>query len=547
MPGPVQKFFVKKKHELKVVLMYIAQNSFKHFFCPPLILEKFTNMHGSRLIFLPLLLALCLLIVMPAAANVSNTIPLDSWVYPALEKLEGLGLVDSVMQGARPFTRLEAVRQVREAKDKINAVSPPLVAYELLDRLESFLDDELSNSAEGGSYFKPLREWRLDYVLQNGEDSETEGTNARQFALNYNNYGIDYQEHHNGQLLVESEARLAEYLLLSARPLIEFQEGGAGASFHLLQAKAALGLGPFEISAGRQSLWWGQGRHGSLVLTNNAKPLDMLRITNPSPVLLPWVFKYLGLFRFDVFWSELENDRVVAEPYLGGLRLQFKPLSWLEIGAARTVIFGGEDRPSVSWDEFVTILGGKNLEGGEDTSNSVAAIDARLRLPFLWGAELYGEYGGEDEAGHFFSKTAWLAGLYLPYLEPSGRLSLRLEYADLSNKVWYRHGTYRSGYTYEGTLLGHHAGGAARDASAELQLLLPKGLTLSLGADYEQRGIGQAVEEKHLQGLLKAELELKNNLQLSMRYGLDKIDNFEYVADRQSTSHMASVGLRGSW
>lgn len=35
-----------------------------------------------------------------ASAVVSNTIPLDSGVYPGLEKLEGFGLVFSVMTGA---------------------------------------------------------------------------------------------------------------------------------------------------------------------------------------------------------------------------------------------------------------------------------------------------------------------------------------------------------------------------------------------------------------------------------------------------------------
>ena len=71
-----------------------------------------------------------------------------------------------------------------------------------------------------------------------------------------------------------------------------------------------LGLGSLEFSIGRQSLWWGQGRHGSLVLTNNAEPLDMIRLTNPNPILLPWVFKYLGPFRFDLFLTELEESRV---------------------------------------------------------------------------------------------------------------------------------------------------------------------------------------------------------------------------------------------
>ncbi len=502
--------------------------------------------------FLLLLTGFVFLLSAPASALVSNTIPLESWVYPALEKLEGLGLIDSAMAGTRPFTRLEALRQVQEAQNNIAVVKAPAVAPEIIDRLLSFLDDELQDGAGGNSYFKPLRELRLDYLYKDGQKSGIPATNARQFALNTNNNGVDYSEQHNAQLIFESEARLGKSLLLSVRPLLEFQQDGASGSAHLLHGKAALALGPFEVSVGRQSLWWGQGRHGSLILTNNAKPLDMVRITNPSPLLLPWIFKYLGPFRFDVFWSELDEDRVVPEPYFAGLRFNAKPLPWFEIGASRTVMFGGEGQPSIGADEFLTILGGKNLEGGEDTSNSIAALDARLRLPFLWGAEIYGEYGGEDEAGQFFSKQAWIAGLYLPRIEPSGRLSLRLEYADFSKTYnnfspWYRHSLYNSGYTYEGQLMGHHVGGGATDLSVELQMFLSNKLTVSLLADYEQRGFDQDIKEKHHQGVLKADWELDEKLTVSARYGMDKIDNFEFESGNDKTHHMASIGLHGRW
>lgn len=497
-----------------------------------------------------------------AMAVVSDTIPLDSWVYPALDKLAGMGLVDSALQGARPYTRLEGARQVSEAVAKSDSIDTSPAVQELLRRLENFFSDELGeNGTFETSYLKP-RELRLDYLFQEGEDSvfpsqrsagATDPLGARQFALNYNNYGIDYHEHHNGQLILQAEAKLGRYFLLSLRPLVEFQEGGDNAaSFNVLHAKAALGLGPFEVSVGRQSLWWGQGRHGSLVLTNNAKPLDMVRLTNPSPVLLPWIFKYLGPFRFDVFWSELENDRFVPEPYFAGLRLNFKPLPWFEIGGSRAVMFGGDGRPSIDWDEFFTILGGKNLEGGEDSSNSVAALDARLRLPFLWGAEIYGEYGGEDEAGHFLSKQAWLAGLYLPRIEPSGRLSLRLEYADLSEEknesaVWYRHGVYRSGYTYEGKILGHHAGGAARDAFAELQVVLPRDLLLTAGLDYEERGIDQPEREKHYQGSLGLDWNFSDHYAANMTVGYDRVKNAGFVEGDDHDWYLVSFGLRGNW
>lgn len=496
---------------------------------------------------------LTLAVPFPAvAAPVSPTVPLDSWIYPALDKLAGLGLVDSALQGSRPFTRLEAARQTQEARDRVDASLPPPVALEILRRLERELGDALPELAgSAGSYFRPLREVRLDYLYQEGAPATTRGTNARQFALNANNFGIDYDDGHNGQLILAGDARLGQTVLVSLRPLALLGEDDS--RLDLLEGKAALGLGPIEISVGRQPLWWGQGRHGALVLTNNAQPLDMVRITNPTPATLPWLLRHLGPIRFDLFWSELESDRAdVDEPYFAGLRLNLKPAPWFELGASRTVMFGG-DGIDVDFADFITILGGKNLEEGDDTSNSVAAVDARLRLPFLWGAELYGELGGEDEAGAWISKKAWLGGLYLPRLEPTGRLSLRLERADLTTMnddadVWYRHdGIYTSGYTYRRQILGHHIGGGARSLFGELELRLAGDVILTLGADYQERGLSLPVQEKHFQPFAGVEWALQNNLTLAAHYAFDRVRNAGYVSGAERDDHFVRVGVVGKF
>jgi len=49
----------------------------------------------------------------------SPYVPLDSWIYPALERLTALGYIDSGIAGMRPWTRLECARQVSEASDLI--------------------------------------------------------------------------------------------------------------------------------------------------------------------------------------------------------------------------------------------------------------------------------------------------------------------------------------------------------------------------------------------------------------------------------------------
>lgn len=504
-----------------------------------------------------LLLSLLCLATPVAAAPVSATVPLDSWIYPTLDKLAGLGLIESVLQGSRPYSRLEAARLTHEAQSNAAAGRSLAVTNELLQRLSFELRQEMEevtgNSA--GSYFKPLRQLRLDYLYQQGPAAVIVGggVSAQQHALNTNNFGISYNDGQNAQLSLESEARFGNALLVSLRPQLLMREGEEGdPQLRLLEGKVALGLGPIEISAGRQSLWWGQGRHGSLILTNNAKPRDMLRMTNPTPLRLPWIFSYLGPMRFDLFWSRLDDYVANSEtgrgnePYFAGLRLNFKPLPYLEIGAARTTIFGGDDI-DVSSSDFVTILGGRALDGGEDTSDQLAAFDARLKIPALAGAEFYGEFGGEDKKSNFVYQQAWIVGLYLPRLEPSGRLSLRLEYADLTENVWYRHSLFHSGYTWQNKLMAHHVGGNARDLFGELQLHLPAAVTVTAGIDAEERGTEQPVTEKHLQPHLALEWALHQGWLLGGSYAFDQVQNADYLSGAKRTDHFARIALSKSF
>src|SRR5260370_1425260 len=50
----------------------------------------------------------------------SPYVPLDSWIYPALDRLAGLGLIDSGFAGMRHWTRSECTRLLNEAGEKID-------------------------------------------------------------------------------------------------------------------------------------------------------------------------------------------------------------------------------------------------------------------------------------------------------------------------------------------------------------------------------------------------------------------------------------------
>jgi len=61
----------------------------------------------------------------------SPFVPLDSWIYPALDRLIALGVIPSSSQIVRPWTRLECARQLAEAHantDDIDDDNGPLLA-----------------------------------------------------------------------------------------------------------------------------------------------------------------------------------------------------------------------------------------------------------------------------------------------------------------------------------------------------------------------------------------------------------------------------------
>ena len=47
----------------------------------------------------------------------SPYVPLDSWIYPALERLTAVGLVSTALSSLKPWTRAECARLTEEAED----------------------------------------------------------------------------------------------------------------------------------------------------------------------------------------------------------------------------------------------------------------------------------------------------------------------------------------------------------------------------------------------------------------------------------------------
>ncbi len=247
-------------------------------------------------------------------------------------------------------------------------------------------------------------------------------------------------------------------------------------------------IGNWSVSASTMNRWWGPGWDGSLILSNNARPLPALvidRIYND-----PWETKWLswmGPWDFKVMFGQFEEDRVVPNAQFFGMRFNFRPLDTLEIGLSRSAQWCGDDRPC-DVDTFVDLLLGQDNRGsgGIDESNEpgnqLAGVDFRW-TPRIADSSFgfYGQLIGEDEAGGFPSRyigqfgVDWTSYLFdrwssLAFFEFAGTTCQFHESSKRYNCA-YNHTIYNTGYRYRGRSIAHGADNDAEIFSAGLLLV----------------------------------------------------------------------------
>ncbi len=250
----------------------------------------------------------------------------------------------------------------------------------------------------------------------------------------------------------------------------------------------AIALGNYTIAASTMDRWWGPGWDGSLILSNNARPIPSITIERnfTDPFQSKWL-SWIGPWDISVIFGRMERDRAVPNARFFGFRVNFKPIPSLEIGLSRTAQWCGDGRPC-DFDTFVDLLLGKDNRGDSGTTienepgNQLAGIDIRwalssLRLPIA----VYSQFIGEDEAGGFPSRYIGQVGIegtgsyrdkwsYRWYAEASATTCNFYESLEGFNCA-YNHGIYQTGYRYRGRAVGHGADNDSRIVSAGLMLV----------------------------------------------------------------------------
>jgi len=386
----------------------------------------------------------------------SPYVTLDSWIYPAIVRLAALGYIDSEFLGMRPWTRIECARLVQEAGDKIHveANDPPEV-NRLYETLAKEFETDLDGLAGGAN-----RSARLESVYTRliGIDGQPLHDSYHFGQTIINDFGRPYEEGFNnvtgfsgwgtaGRFTVYVRG---EYQHAPSAPAYSDQIRNVIASadlnpvqpatpfstfnqFRLLDMYVSANFENWNLSFGKQSLWWGPDYGGELIFSNNAEPIYMFRASRITPFTLPWIFHWLGPMKIDAFFGKLSGNEFPPRPLIHGEKISFKPTPNLEFGFSRLAEMGGVGRAltlKAVFNSYISFHESVYYRSNENPGKRTSGFDFSYRVPFLrdW-VTIYMDSLSPDDVSPISqpSRAAVNPGIYLARFPKLARLDLRIE------------------------------------------------------------------------------------------------------------------------
>ncbi len=446
----------------------------------------------------------------------STYVPLDSWMYEAFTRLQGLGFADTAYLGLRPWTREMMLDILAETAPKFDD-SPG--NNEQAQEIYLALERELRPSADAApGYSHPASV--LDSVY--GRALGISGLPLRDsFHLGQtiaNDYGRPYQEGFNPitgasarvvagrfSLYVRGEYQHApaaagyspaltetltdiDVIPLASNPVQATIPSGpiaAANPFRLVEANLAVSLGGNQISIGKSDHWLGPAQGGSFAYGNNAENIYAFQVDRTEFFKVPLLSRVTGPFRYLFFVGSLKGHSAPNDPWYHLEKISFKPSENLEMGFERATIWGGEGHVPITVHTFLkSFFSFQNVTldeklSREDPGARFGAFDFSYRLPYLrkW-LTLYSDSTVHDDVSPLSAPrhAGIRPGLYLSHVPGVKRLDLRGEAAstdpptgrDIQGAYLFAEFIQRQGYTNKGFLLGDAIGRESKGGQAWL-------------------------------------------------------------------------------
>jgi hypothetical protein len=435
----------------------------------------------------------------------STYIPIDSWIYPALDRLHALGYINYAYLGLRPWTRMSITHALDDTANFQDLTSSDAEAYEIYFAVRKELKT-------GTHTFADLRNPRNSFESAYTRLGGITGTPLRDsFHLGQtfvDDYARPYQEGFNpivGFSTRSEDGRFALYF----RGEYQHAPGAPGYSQSLANTLSAIDgvpiatypkqsiipLGPLapvndfrvveanvsylllnhEFSFGKSDHWMGPAKGGGFAYSNNAENIYAFQIDRIEPLYIPLLSKLTGPFRYQFFVGSLKGHVDPRDPWMHVEKVSFKPTVNLEFGFERSVIWGGKGHVPITIHSFLkSFFSVQNVSAAEKFSRNdpgarFGAFDFSYRLPFVrkW-LTLYTDSWAHDDVNPISAprRAAIRPGIYLSHVPGLPQLDFRVEAASTDpptsrsngGQFLYTEQVQKEGYTNKGYIIGDPIG-----------------------------------------------------------------------------------------
>jgi hypothetical protein len=524
-------------------------------------------------------LCIAVLLIAPRIGHGQATplVPPSETVYRDIDRLAALGLMDTLVVGARPFSEHEVLRLLREAQRNIpRNPSAQAWATETIRR-------DVARLARVAP--RPLDGMRLDVVQMDSPyrpvpDNPSGIIDAPINPLSANRGGRALTDGFEAAVETRHSVTVTPFLALSltprfvlSRPRSRATNGATTEATATLQAASANFLmRNVSLEVGRDYNLYGPSPTGGLLLSSNAPAFDMVRLTNDAPFTLPWVFRVFGPVRASLSVADLGGSHEVhPHAQLASYHVAVLPRPHLELGFEVLDAMGGKGGQPASFGDRVLdaipVVDVFRSNSDFQFSNKMVAADFHWRVPQWRGFELYGQTAVDDFDARrlrsvFLEDGGYLAGVAFSCISECGRLGVRAEYRQTGIR-FYTHPDYP--LASRGVLLGDPLGPRGLGGYVSIDHETRAGVEMALSAAFEVRsgnkysggggitagdGGFHFVQFEHHPGEKRSRLAWTgsvpaghNGLELQGGVAAERVTNFAFVAGSDRLNWLASMSM----
>jgi hypothetical protein len=446
----------------------------------------------------------------------STYVPVDSWIYPALDRLHALGYLDSAFLGLRPWTRLSIAHMLQLSSDQIesdaNDDEAKTIYLSVLREVKPDLDRTSAPqhpSTELESVYTdirgiggtPLRDsFHLGQTIINdyGRPYESGFNNSTGFSARAEAGRFSLYFRGEGQHAPSAtgySSTLAAFLsntvdgipFATSPQQATIPEGPIASAndFRVMEANLSYHLLGHEVSFGKDDHWLGPDKGASMLWSNNAENIYDFEINRVEPLRIPFLSTVTGPFRYDFFVGSLKGHTYPNDPWVHMEKISFKPTRDLEFSFDRLTIWGGKGHEPITLHTFLhSFFSFQNVTVAEKNSANdpgarFGTFDFSYRLPFLrkW-ITLYTDSLSHDDVSPVSAprRAGYHPGIYFARFPGLEHLDLRVEGASTdtvsasveSGQFLYWENVQRQGPTNKGFLVGDWVGRQGKGGQAWL-------------------------------------------------------------------------------